>query len=70
MGSTPLLVAAAAGQSEAVTELLDAGAKVDAANDKGQTALHYAASKGNVSVSRNAAYGMTVGDDGSDGHTR
>jgi 26S proteasome non-ATPase regulatory subunit 10 len=50
MGWTPLIIAAAAGQVEAVTALLDAGAKVDATNDKGQTALHYAASKGNTSV--------------------
>ncbi len=50
LGWTALLIAAAAGQMENVTALLDAGAKVGAANDKGQTALHYAASKGNVPV--------------------
>lgn len=50
LGWTPLTVAAASGQLENATALLDAGAKVDAANDKGQTGLHYAASKGNVSV--------------------
>ncbi|RSH78804.1 uncharacterized protein EHS24_001713 [Apiotrichum porosum] len=52
LGWTPLVVAAASGQSESARELLDAGAKVDAANDKGQTALHYAASKGNVPMGR------------------
>jgi len=50
LGWTPLIIAAAAGQTEIVTALLDAGAKVDSTNDKGQTALHYAASKGNTSV--------------------
>jgi 26S proteasome non-ATPase regulatory subunit 10 len=50
LGWAPIIIAAAAGQPEVVTELLDRGAKVDAANDKGQTALHYAASKGNTSV--------------------
>lgn len=58
MGSTALLLAAAAGQAENVTELLDAGALVDAANEKGQTALHYAASKGNVPVCSRVAEWM------------
>lgn len=51
MGWTPLLVAASSGRTQNVTELLDTGAKLDAVNDKGQGALHYAASKGNVPVS-------------------
>ncbi|BEI80117.1 hypothetical protein CcaverHIS002_0106460 [Cutaneotrichosporon cavernicola] len=45
LGWTPLLIAAAAGPA-------GERAKVDAANDKGQTALHYAASKGNVPMGR------------------
>lgn len=51
MGWTPLLVAASSGHKQNVAELLDVGAKLDAVNDKGQGALHYAASKGNVPVS-------------------
>lgn len=53
MGWTPLLVAASSGRQENVAALLDVGAKLDAVNDKGQGALHYAASKGNVPVSYN-----------------
>lgn len=67
MGWTPLMIAcelsspwdrygahviAAASQYDIVNELLHSGAKVDAVNEKGQTALHYAASRGNVQVSR------------------
>ncbi|KAK1926194.1 putative proteolysis and peptidolysis-related protein [Papiliotrema laurentii] len=51
MGWTALMVAsAAAGHYDIVNELLHAGAKVDAINEKGQTSLHYAASKGNVQI--------------------
>ncbi|EKD05244.1 proteolysis and peptidolysis-related protein [Trichosporon asahii var. asahii CBS 8904] len=50
MGWTPLLVAASSGHKQNVAELLDVGAKLDAVNDKGQGALHYAASKGNVPI--------------------
>ena len=42
---------AAAGQYDVVNELLHSGANVNATNEKGQTSLHYAASKGNVPVS-------------------
>jgi 26S proteasome non-ATPase regulatory subunit 10 len=66
MGWTPLMIAcelshtrdsynklmiAAAGHYDVVNELVHAGAKVDATNEKGQTPLHYAASKGYVQVS-------------------
>ena len=43
-GSTPLMKAAATGQSDVVRMLLDRGAKVDHQNRKGQTALMWASS--------------------------
>ncbi len=42
-GSTPLITAAARGNTEVAKLLLDAGADVDAANHDGSTALHTAA---------------------------
>ncbi|XP_029432800.1 NF-kappa-B inhibitor delta [Rhinatrema bivittatum] len=45
-GKTPLLVATAANQAEIVHDLLVLGADVNAADQKGQTALHLAATYG------------------------
>ncbi|XP_042215207.1 uncharacterized protein LOC121861485 isoform X2 [Homarus americanus] len=48
-GRTPLLVAVSEAQAEVVEKLLNAGAHINARNDKGQTALHiltFAISKG------------------------
>ncbi|KAL7410552.1 ankyrin repeat-containing domain protein [Mrakia frigida] len=51
-GSTPLIVAVASGQESNVVALLAAGADVNATNEKGQTALHYAASKARIEIGR------------------
>ena len=44
----PLVVAAAAGQTARIAELLDGGAAIDACNGRGQSALHVAARCGRV----------------------
>jgi 26S proteasome non-ATPase regulatory subunit 10 len=49
-GFTPLITAASGGSTPLVRELVGSGADVKAANNRGQTALHYAASKGHVEV--------------------
>ena len=46
MGFTPLIVAVSAGKLDVVRELVGNGADVKASNNRGQTSLHYAASKG------------------------
>ncbi len=47
-GSTPLMVAASVGQTEAVKILIDAGSEIGASNPYGNTALHYAAWAGDL----------------------
>jgi cytohesin len=71
MADMPVLsVAARAGTVEVVQALLDAGAKVDAANDAGYTALHGAALEGNAVVVRALLKaGAPVGARTSDGET-
>lgn len=51
-GWTPLMIAASAGRAENVRQLLYQGADALASNSRGQTALHYAASKGQLDVAR------------------
>ncbi|KAH9365460.1 hypothetical protein HPB48_008912 [Haemaphysalis longicornis] len=46
------MIASSVGHLEVVSALLSRGAKVDVANETGQTALHYAASKGHLDVAR------------------
>ena len=49
-GSTPLMLAAYAGHTAAVTALLDAGASLLTTCNRGFTALHYAASGGKTNI--------------------
>ena len=51
-GRTPLIVAAAAGQREVVSLLIERGALVNATNDRGATSLHFAASRGDSQIVR------------------
>ncbi|KAJ9110465.1 hypothetical protein QFC19_001591 [Naganishia cerealis] len=54
-GWTPLMIAVSAGQAQAAHELVDAGADVNATNEKGQTPLQvlfYAASKNHLAIGR------------------
>ncbi len=60
-GSTPLIDAAQAGQSEAVKLLLSKGARVHAINDDGNTAMSLAASRGSEDIVM-----LLLGADGSD----
>lgn len=46
------MIASSVGHLEIVSALLGRGARVDVANQTGQTALHYAASKGHIDVAR------------------
>ncbi|KAH6942835.1 hypothetical protein HPB50_010782 [Hyalomma asiaticum] len=48
---TPVMIASSVGHVEIVSALLGRNAKVDIANQMGQTALHYAASKGHLEAS-------------------
>jgi ankyrin repeat protein len=64
----PLHLASRAGQSEAISSLLEAGAEVDAAASTGVTSLHYAAAAGRAdAVEALLAHGASVdrpaGDD-------
>jgi ankyrin repeat protein len=49
---TPLMLAAANGNTEIVKLLLDAGAKIGATDSAGSTALHWAAERGRADVVR------------------
>jgi hypothetical protein len=51
-GQTMLLLAAAAGGEVAVRYLRDQGARLDATDRRGRTALHYAAMGGHAALSR------------------
>lgn len=51
-GATPIQVACALGQKEALDELLTAGADVDVQDDDGRTALHWAALTGRESIAK------------------
>jgi 26S proteasome non-ATPase regulatory subunit 10 len=51
-GWTALMIASSAGRAETVEQLLYAGADAIAANPRGQTSLHYAASKGHLDVAK------------------
>ena len=50
-GWTPLMIAASAGRDQIVSILITCGAQVNAVNQTGQCALHYAASKNRYEVS-------------------
>ena len=49
-GHTPLMDAAKTGSLEAVKDLLNRGADLEAKSEKGKTALHYAAANGYVEI--------------------
>ena len=49
-GHTPLMEAAKTGDVEAVRDLVNRGADLEAKSEKGKTALHYAAANGHVAV--------------------
>lgn len=51
-GRTPLIIAAAAGQSDILSLLIERGALVNATNDRGATTLHFAASRGDSQIVR------------------
>ncbi|CDZ96942.1 Serine/threonine protein kinase [Phaffia rhodozyma] len=51
-GSTPLIIAVSSGQEANVVALLGAGANPNSTNDKGQSALFYAASKARIEIGR------------------
>ena len=53
-GHTPLMEAAKTGNLEAVKDLLNRGADLEAKSEKGKTALHYAAANGNVDIVQSA----------------
>jgi len=50
-GWTPLMIAASAGRHQIMSILITCGAQVNAVNQTGQCALHYAASKNRYEVS-------------------
>ncbi|GJL72924.1 MAG: hypothetical protein NMNS01_21230 [Nitrosomonas sp.] len=51
-GLNALILASAQGHTEAVKQLLNAGAKTHGANNKGQTALHVASINGHIKVAK------------------
>ncbi len=60
-GVTPLIIATAAGHTEAVEALLNAGADLSRADSKGMTALDWAEKRGHAALAERLKLAATTG---------